>query len=107
MSKDLVRGVVVVATIALALPPPSAFAQPKLPAAEAAATVFNVAQLDAMLAPIALYPDELLTQLLMVSTYPLQVIACARWLEKGDNKKLTEDALVKALESESWDPSVK
>src|SRR5262249_41371180 len=67
----------------------------------------NVEQLDAMLAPIALYPDELLTQLLMASTYPLQVVAASRWLEKDNNKDLNGDALANALESESWDPSVK
>src|ERR1700730_19003547 len=39
------------------------------------------------------------------STYPLQVIATSRWLEKDDNKNLKGDALVKALHKESWDPS--
>ena len=108
MSKHLVRGVVVVSAIALALPLPWAFAQPTLPAAiEAGVTEFNIAQLDAMLAPIALYPDALLTQILMASAYPLQVIAAARWLEQGDNKNLKGDALAKALERETWDPSVK
>jgi hypothetical protein len=108
MSRNPLRGVVVVTTIALALPPLQAFAQPKpTPVAEAAAREFNVEQLDAMLAPIALYPDELLTQTLMASTYPLQVVAAARWLEKDNNKSLKGDALVKALEKENWDPSVK
>jgi hypothetical protein len=93
--------------VAAALPPPT-FAQPKpAPAAQAGATEFNVEQLDAMLAPIALYPDELLTQTLMASTYPLQVIAASRWLQEDNNKDLKGDALAKALESESWDPSVK
>ena len=102
------RGVVVVSAIALALPPTPAFTQPKLPAAsEAGATEFNIAQLDAMLAPIALFPDELLTQMLMASTHPLQLVAAARWLEKEDNKKRKGDDLVKALQKENWDPSVK
>ena len=108
MSRNLLRGVVVVSTIALALPPLQAFAQPKpTPVSEAAAREFNVEQLDAMLAPIALYPDELLTQTLMASTYPLQVVAAARWLEEDNNKSLKGDALVKALEKANWDPSVK
>ena len=110
MSRNLLRGVVVVTTIALALPPLQAFAQPKptpTPVSEAAAREFNVEQLDAMLAPIALYPDELLTQTLMASTYPLQVVAAARWLEEDNNKSLKGDALVKALEKANWDPSVK
>ncbi len=60
-----------------------------------------------MLAPIALYPDELLTQTLMASTYPLQVVAASRWLEKDNNKDLKGDTLAKALDRETWDPSVK
>ena len=107
MSRNLVGGVVFVAVIAVALPPPS-LAQPKpAPAPQAGAAEFNVEQLDAMLAPIALYPDELLTQTLMASTYPLQAVAAFRWLEKDNNKELKGDALAEAMESENWDPSVK
>jgi Protein of unknown function (DUF3300)/Putative peptidoglycan binding domain len=79
----------------------------KLDQAPAEATEFDVEQLDAMLASIALYPDELLIQILMASTYPLQVVAASRWLEQGDNKNLKGDALAMALERENWDPSVK
>src|SRR5499427_4204219 len=107
MARNRVRGLIIITTIAVALPPPT-FAQPKpVPAQETGTAEFNVEQLDAMLAPIALYPDELLTQVLMASTYPLQVVTASRWLEKGDNKNLKGDALAKALENESWDPSVK
>src|SRR5271156_4708657 len=107
MARNLIRGVALMTAVAAGLPPPT-FAQPKpLPAAQAGATEFNVEQLDAMLAPIALYPDDLLTQTLMASTYPLQVIAASRWLQEDNNKDLKGDALAKALESESWDPSVK
>jgi Protein of unknown function (DUF3300) len=88
MARKLIRGIAIVTAVAVALPSPS-FAQPKpAPGIEVEAKEFNVEQLDAMLAPIALYPDELLTQMLMASTYPLQVVAAARWLEKDDNKKL-------------------
>src|SRR5690349_18593778 len=86
---------------ALAQTPPTAVVQPT------AAQPFNAEQLDALLASIALYPDELLTQVLMASTYPLEVVAAARWVEDPAHKSLTGDALVKALESEPWDPSVK
>jgi len=74
MHRQFMRGVVFVGSIALALPPPSTFAQGVKPgpvAVEASATEFNIEQLDALLAPIALYPDQLLTQMLMASTYPL------------------------------------
>src|SRR5262252_10269888 len=102
MPRNLLRSIVFVTAFAMALPPPS-FAQPKpVPTAQAEAAEFNVEQLDAILAPIALYPDELLTQTLMASTYPLQVVAAARWLAEDDNKNLKGDALAKALEGETW-----
>ena len=87
---------------------------PQMPASATAAAAqgaeanaFNPEQLDALLAPIALYPDTLLVQVLMASTYPLQIVEAARWLASGDNKALKGDALAKALEPLPWDPSVK
>ena len=80
---------------------PAAVAQP------AAGQPFNAEQLDALVASIALYPDDLLTQLLMATTFPLEVVAAARWVEDPANKSLSGDALVKALEAQPWDPSVK
>lgn len=71
------------------------------------ATAFNPEQLDALLAPIALYPDALLTQVLMAATYPLEIVEASRWLQQGSNAQLHGDALAKALEGQSWDPSVK
>ena len=66
---------------------------------------FKQEELDQMLAPIALYPDSLLTQILMASTYPLEVVEADRWAKK--NKDVKGDALTKALEAQPWDPSVK
>ena len=66
---------------------------------------FKQEQLDQMLAPIALYPDDLLTQILMASTYPLEIVQAARWTKQ--NKNLKGDALTEALEKQDWDPSVK
>jgi hypothetical protein len=85
----------------LAQAAPGAVAQP------ATGQPFNTEQLDALVASIALYPDDLLTQLLMASTFPLEVVAAARWAEDPAHKSLSGDALVKALEAEPWDPSVK
>ncbi|MDR3533853.1 MAG: DUF2950 family protein [Rhodopila sp.] len=68
---------------------------------------FNSEQLDALLAPVALYPDALLTQLLMASTFPLQVVSAWRWVDDPANKSLSGDALAKAIEPQTWDPSVK
>ena len=58
-----------------------------------------------MLAPVALYPDSLLTQILMASTYPLEIVQADRWAKQ--NKNMKGDALTKALEAQPWDPSVK
>lgn len=66
---------------------------------------FSQEELAQMLAPIALYPDELISQVLMAATYPLEIVAADRWVEK--NKELKGDDLAQALEEQSWDPSVK
>ncbi len=72
---------------------------------ETPSKTFSKEQLEQILAPIALYPDDLIAQTLMASTYPLEVVQADRWVKK--NKDLKGDALAKALEKESWDPSVK
>lgn len=58
-----------------------------------------------MLAPIALYPDPLLSQMLMASTYPLEVVEAARWSKSNPN--LRGDDAVRAVQQNDWDPSVK
>lgn len=68
---------------------------------------FSKQQLDQMLAPIALYPDDLLSNVLMAATYPLDVVEAERWRSDPANAKLQGDALVDALKSKSWDPSIK
>ena len=67
--------------------------------------VFKPEELEQLLAPIALYPDSLLAQILMASTYPLEVVQADRWAKQ--NKDLKGDALTAALEKQPWDPSVK
>jgi hypothetical protein len=69
--------------------------------------LFEVAELDQILAPIALYPDELLSKVLMASTYPLELVQAARWQKDPNNARLKGDALTRALEAKDWDPSVK
>ena len=64
-------------------------------------------QLEALLAPIALYPDDLLMQMLMAATYPLEIVQAERWLRQAQNAALRGDALVRALNDQSWDASVK
>jgi hypothetical protein len=89
--------------------PPAAVPPTAAPAAAAPAAppsnVFSSEQLDQIVAPVALYPDSLLMQILMASTYPLEVIEAERWTKK--NPDLKGDELDKALTDKDWDPSVK
>ncbi len=71
----------------------------------ATSAVFKQEELEQILAPIALYPDSLLSQILMASTYPLEVVQAQRWVEQ--NKSLAGDALTAQLEKQTWDPSVR
>lgn len=66
---------------------------------------FAQQELDQMLAPIALYPDALLSQILMASTYPVEIVEAARWSRR--NPGLNGDHAVRAVEQIDWDPSVK
>jgi len=67
--------------------------------------VFAVEQIDHMVAPIALYPDALLAQVLMAATYPVEVVQADQWLKK--NRGLEGAALDEAVAAQPWDPSVK
>jgi hypothetical protein len=62
-------------------------------------------KLDQLVAPIALYPDNLLGQILAASTYPLEVVFAARWVAANPN--MTGQALEDAMQQQAWDPSVK
>ncbi|MGV0952423.1 MAG: DUF3300 domain-containing protein, partial [Azonexus sp.] len=66
---------------------------------------FTAQELDSLTAPIALYPDALLSQILMASTYPLEVVSAARWAKANPDVK--GDAALKKVENETWDVSVK
>ncbi len=62
------------------------------------------AQLDSLVAPIALYPDSLLSQTLVAATYPLELIQLQQWLDQ--NKGLSDKALANAVAKQPWDPSI-
>ena len=66
---------------------------------------FSPAELDQILAPIALYDDALLSQVLMASTYPLEIVEAARWQQANPGPK--GDAAVAAVADKTWDVSVK
>ena len=109
MSLTPLRSGMLLTALMLALS--SAHAQPTgSPGSEAATAqpatkTFSQQDLDRLLAPIALYPDALLAQILMASTYPLEIVEAARWSKA--NAKLTGKALEEALAQQRWDPAVK
>ena len=83
--------------------PIGALAQTSAP--PAAATPLKPEQLDQLVAPIALYPDPLLAEVLMASTYPLEVVQAERWL--AAHKDIKGEKLKAAVDKEGWDESVK
>jgi hypothetical protein len=66
---------------------------------------FKPEEIEALVAPIALYPDSVLSQVLMASTYPLEIVYAARWVKA--NPKVKGDDAVKAVQNQTWDVSVK
>ncbi len=96
----------------LVLTPFTAVAQSQAPAtpptaagAASSEQVLKAGELDALVAPIALYPDNLLSLVLMASTYPLEVVQADRWAK--ENKELKDDQLKAAVDKQAWDDSVK
>src|SRR5262245_36829170 len=84
---------------------PAAFAQQAPQPQQAQQQQFSAAQISQLVAPIALYPDNLLGQVLAASTYPLDIVVAARW--SSSNQNVTGQALEDAMQLQSWDPSVK
>jgi hypothetical protein len=99
--------VVAVACAALVLPIAAQTPPPAPQAAPAAqgGKSFSQEELEQLLAPVALYPDALLAQVLMASTYPLDIVSADRWVKANPNLK--DKALEDALQQQPWDPSVK
>ncbi len=75
------------------------------PASDQSQQLLKAAELDQLVAPIALYPDALLAEVLMASTYPLEVVQADRWASA--NKPLKADQLKADVDKQSWDDSVK
>ena len=94
-------------TLAIALLIPiGAMAQTSTaPATAAGPQLLKPAELDQLVAPIALYPDSLLSEVLMASAYPLEVVQAERWAEA--NKNLKGDQLKAGLDKQQWDASIK
>lgn len=80
-------------------------AQAQSASAAPVAAAYSAAQIDGWVAPVALYPDALLSQILMAATYPANVVQAVQW--SRDNPSLQGDAAIHAVSSQPWDPSVK
>jgi len=93
----------VAAVLILAAAVPAVFVTAQQ-AAPADAAVIPPDQLDSLVAPIALYPDPLLAQVLAASTYPIEIVELQQWLTK--NSGLKDKALTDAVEQQPWDASV-
>lgn len=74
-------------------------------AADAPPDKLSAEQLDALVAPVALYPDQLLAKVFIASTYPLEIVEAARWVDQNGNLK--GKALDNALAKQNWDDSIK
>ncbi|WP_437560044.1 DUF3300 domain-containing protein [Acidithiobacillus sulfuriphilus] len=77
------------------------------PIATSAGAMLTQEQLDQLVAPVALYDDPLLIDILTASTYPLEVVEAKRWVADPANAALKGDALITALAAQDWAPSVK
>lgn len=100
IAQDSYPPVAVAAYIPAELPSDSPAAAPATPK-----SALSQQEIDQILAPIALYPDGLLSQILMAATYPFEVVQAARWSRA--NPGLAGDEAVQAVEQQAWDPSVK
>src|SRR4051794_29609131 len=85
--------------------PFGALAQSPQPAAAPTQPLLKAPELDQLVAPIALHPDPLLSEILIAATYPLEVVQADRWAKS--NKTFKGDALTGAIAKQSWDDSVK
>jgi hypothetical protein len=103
----MARSFAALAAFGLLVAAAPAWADTPAPVPAARQANLPVGQIDALVAPVALYPDALLTPLLMAATYPGEIAEAAAWLKPETNARLRGDALVAALEPRPWAPSVK
>ncbi len=102
----LTWGMLIATSPSLASAEPSAAMYPPVSGIqEAPPANVPAADIDAIVAPIALYPDALVAQILAAATYPDQITDADKWLK--DNASLKGDALMQAVNNQPWDPSVK
>jgi len=105
MSRLLVQSIAFVLFLAFAQGATAQGQPASTPASTSSDQLLKPEQLDALVSPIALYPDTLLAEVLMASTYPLEVVQGARWI--AENKNLKGDALKAEVDKQGWDESIK
>src|SRR5262245_13296654 len=109
-SRKLITYLVGLVSFALLLPANATlFARKPLPVvqdAQAQAVTIPPEQLESLVAPIALYPDNLLSQVLVASTYPLELVQLEQWLEKNPNLAKDQNKLAAEVKKQPWDPSI-
>ena len=100
------RAITIFCVAALIAQKPYTFAQeaPPVEGEDQPTQTLTAGQLDSLVAPIALYPDPILSQVLVASTYPLEVVEAGRWLSQ--NSGLKGKQLADAAAKQSWDASV-
>ncbi|WP_414829303.1 DUF3300 domain-containing protein [Alteromonas sp. H39] len=91
-------------TLGSALPATQVLAAPE-PLNDVSQASYTDAELDSLLAPVALYPDSILTHILIAATYPLEVVAADRW--RQENQHLNAEQVAVQVDAFDWDPSVK
>src|SRR5262245_44368697 len=99
------RSLITVCLLALAFSPSALLSQVLVPVDTGQPIpVLSANQLDGLVAPIALYPDPLISQILVASTFPLEVVEAYQWLQR--NPGLSGPALAEAAQEQNWDPSI-
>src|ERR1051326_2382649 len=105
MNGGSMRNLLVLSLLALAFSASTLFSQVPVPVDTGEPIpVLSPNELDGLVAPIALYPDPLISQILVASTYPLQIVEAYQWLQQSPG--LTGPALTQAAAAQNWDPSV-
>lgn len=99
------RGVAIILCLALVLwGNPTLFATMLQPQEGTPDAAIPNEKLDSLVAPIALYPDPLLSQILVASTYPLEIVQLSQWTQKNSN--IPKEKMVEEAQKQDWDPSV-
>lgn len=106
-TRCLAQGVVAIFCTLVLMPGPALlFARSAQDQAAQGSVKIPPDQLDSLVAPIALYPDNLLSQTLVASTYPLEIIQLQQWLERNPDLAKDQKKLADAVKKQPWDPSI-